>query len=67
MENVANPYKAGPVKAWVMSEEELATYRQQHSPKPYKKRLRRIDCVGIAQINTLNLSGKNSHQFNVSN
>ncbi|WP_436918060.1 hypothetical protein [Bacillus pumilus] len=43
MENVPNPYKAGPVKAWVMSEDELAAYRQQHPPKPYKKRLRRID------------------------
>ncbi|UYO34738.1 hypothetical protein NF868_11610 [Bacillus zhangzhouensis] len=43
METVTNPYKAGPVKEWVMSEEELEAYRQQHPPKPYKKRLRRID------------------------
>ncbi|MDR7669067.1 hypothetical protein O3S73_008810 [Bacillus altitudinis] len=43
METVVNPYKAGPVKAWVMSEEELEAYRQQHPPKPYKKGLRRID------------------------
>ncbi|MES9748961.1 hypothetical protein ABWK35_17705 [Bacillus safensis] len=43
METVTNSYKAGPVKEWVMSEDELVAYRQQHPPKPYKKRLRRID------------------------
>ncbi|WP_260851562.1 hypothetical protein [Bacillus pumilus] len=37
MENVANPYKAGPVKAWVMSEDELAACRQQHLQKHTKK------------------------------
>ncbi|MEZ7511148.1 hypothetical protein [Bacillus pumilus] len=43
LETVANPYKAGPVRAWVMSEDELAAYRQQHPPKPFKKRLKRKD------------------------
>lgn len=67
METVVNPYKAGPVKAWVMSEVELAAYRVQHPPKPYKKNSNVKTGVGSAQINPSSLSGKNSHQFNVSN
>ncbi|MEN2450600.1 hypothetical protein AAZF84_22260 [Bacillus sp. JR_15] len=43
MEKVTNPYKAGPVEKRIMSDDELAAYRQKHPPKPYKKRLRRID------------------------
>ncbi|MGD6830301.1 MULTISPECIES: hypothetical protein [Bacillus] len=43
METVKNPYKAGPVEKRIMSDDELAAYRQKHPPKPYKKRLRRID------------------------
>ncbi|MEH7653203.1 hypothetical protein V7186_18895 [Bacillus safensis] len=43
MDKVKNPYKSGPVKAWVMPEHELVAYRQKHPPKPYKKRLKRKD------------------------
>ncbi|MCY7617521.1 hypothetical protein MH116_06480 [Bacillus pumilus] len=43
MEKVTNLYKSGPVTTWVMREDELAVYRQQHPPKPYKKRLKRKD------------------------
>ncbi|MGE6628981.1 hypothetical protein [Bacillus sp. NPDC077027] len=40
METVKNPYKSGEVTTWIMSEDELATYREQH---PHKKRLEKKD------------------------
>ncbi|WP_226570377.1 hypothetical protein, partial [Bacillus stratosphericus] len=43
LETTENPYKSGPVKEWMMSEDELAAYRHKHPPKPYKKRLKKKD------------------------